>query len=73
MTLNAEEHPLSVDVRNGEVVMTGPRVAIALQPAAATEGLGFNYEREEEKEIDANAVFAKLSALKSKNTDNDDE
>jgi len=37
MTLNAEEHPLSVDVRNGEVVMTGPRVAIALQPAAATE------------------------------------
>ncbi|MGK6355388.1 hypothetical protein ACMGDH_09175 [Sphingomonas sp. DT-207] len=37
MTLNAEEHPLKVDVLNGEVVMTGPRVAIALQPEAATE------------------------------------
>lgn len=37
MTLNAEEQPLTVDVLNGEVVMTGPRVAIALQPGAATE------------------------------------
>jgi hypothetical protein len=37
MTLNAEEQPLKVDVLNGEVVMTGPRVAIALQPGAATE------------------------------------
>ena len=37
MTLNAEEQPLKVDVLNGEVVMTGPRVAIALHPMAATE------------------------------------
>ena len=37
MTLNAEEQPLKVDVLNGEVVMTGPRVAIALRPTAATE------------------------------------
>lgn len=37
MTMNAEEQPLNVDVRNGEVVMTGPRVAIALQPTAASE------------------------------------
>ncbi|GGD84369.1 hypothetical protein GCM10011515_00140 [Tsuneonella deserti] len=37
MTLNAEEQPLNVDVLNGEVVMTGPRVAIALKPGAATE------------------------------------
>lgn len=37
MTLNAEEQPLKVDVLNGEVVMTGPRVAIALHPTAATE------------------------------------
>lgn len=37
MTLNAEEQPLKVDVLNGEVVMTGPRVAIALRPGAATE------------------------------------
>lgn len=37
MTLNAEEQPLSVDVLNGEVVMTGPRVAIAMEPGAAAE------------------------------------
>jgi len=37
MTLNAEDQPLKVDVLNGEVVMTGPRVAIALRPGAATE------------------------------------
>jgi hypothetical protein len=37
MTLNAEEHPLSVEVLNGEVVMTGPRVAIAMRPTAASE------------------------------------
>jgi len=37
MTLNAEEQPLKVDVLNGEVVMTGPRVAIALRPNAAIE------------------------------------
>ena len=37
MSLNAEERPLTVDVLDGEVVMTGPRVAIALQPQAATE------------------------------------
>lgn len=37
MTLNAEHRPLSVDVLNGEVVMTGPRVAIALHPDAAIE------------------------------------
>lgn len=37
MTLNAEQQPLKVDVLDGEVVMTGPRVAIALHPTAATE------------------------------------
>lgn len=37
MTLNAEELPLNVEVLNGEVVMTGPRVAIAMRPSAATE------------------------------------
>ncbi|RVB02083.1 DUF1013 domain-containing protein, partial [Mesorhizobium sp. M7A.F.Ca.CA.004.05.1.1] len=29
--------------------------------------------KDEDAELDANAVFAKLSALKSKNTDNDDD
>ena len=37
MTLGAEDQPLDVVVLNGEVVMTGPRVAIALQPDAALE------------------------------------
>jgi hypothetical protein len=37
MTLNAEDQPLDVAVLNGEVVMTGPRVAIALRPHAAAE------------------------------------
>lgn len=37
MTLNADEQPLDVEVLNGEVVMTGPRVAIALCPRAAME------------------------------------
>jgi hypothetical protein len=37
MPLEADEQPLSVQAVNGEVVMTGPRVAIALQPPAAEE------------------------------------
>jgi hypothetical protein len=37
LTLGAEDQPLRVDVLNGEVVMTGPRVAIALLPSAAME------------------------------------
>jgi len=37
MTLDTEKHPLDVQVVAGEVVMTGPRVAIALTPEAATE------------------------------------
>jgi hypothetical protein len=37
MSLDAEEQPLDVEVVNGEVVMTGPRVAVALGQRAATE------------------------------------
>lgn len=37
MTLEADEQPLTVQALNGEVVMTGPRVAIALKPSAAVE------------------------------------
>lgn len=46
-----------------------------LQPASETEHLGFNYrnERDDEKEIDADAVFAKLSSLKSTSNEEDEE
>jgi hypothetical protein len=46
-----------------------------LLPASLTERLTPEQAapRDEDKELDANAVFAKLSALKSKNTDSDDE
>ncbi|MBX3597922.1 MAG: DUF1013 domain-containing protein [Rhizobiaceae bacterium] len=48
-----------------------------LLPAALTERLPAADEaprtREEDEELDANAVFAKLSALKSTNTDNDED
>lgn len=37
MGMQAEEQPLSVSAINGEVVLTGPRVAIALRPFAAAE------------------------------------
>ena len=37
MGMHAEEQPLSVSALDGEVVLTGPRVAIALRPFAAAE------------------------------------
>ena len=37
MSMQAEEQPLSVSALDGEVVLTGPRVAIALRPFAAAE------------------------------------
>jgi hypothetical protein len=46
---------------------------LTLVPARETENLGFSYDREEEKEIDANAVFAKLQSLKSTRTDDEDD
>ncbi|MES5100559.1 DUF1013 domain-containing protein [Agrobacterium sp. BA1120] len=57
----------------GRPLPTQEELDATLQPAAATESLGYNYEREEEKEIDANAVFAKLSSLKSTRKDDDED
>ena len=37
MSPDAEGQPLDVEVVNGEVVMTGPRVAVAMDIGAATE------------------------------------
>ncbi len=56
----------------GKPLPTAAELGATLQAASETENLGFGYRREEEeKEIDANAVFAKLQSLKS--TRNDDE
>ncbi len=57
----------------GRPLPTQEELDATLQPAAVTESLGYNYEREEEKEIDANAVFAKLSSLKSTRKDDDED
>jgi hypothetical protein len=57
----------------GRPLPTQEELDATLQPASTTEKLGFNYEREEEKEIDANAVFAKLSSLKSTRKDDDED
>ncbi|HET9535708.1 MAG: DUF1013 domain-containing protein [Mesorhizobium sp.] len=50
-------------------------VGDTLLPASLTERLPAEVEtpREEEKELDANAVFAKLASLKSKTPDTDEE
>ncbi|KXG85716.1 DUF1013 domain-containing protein [Agrobacterium bohemicum] len=57
----------------GRPLPTQEELDATLQPAAATEVLGYKYEREEEKAIDANAVFAKLSSLKSTRKDDDED
>jgi hypothetical protein len=54
---------------------TAAELGASLRPANETENLDFGYrsEREEEKEIDADAVFAKLSSLKSTRTEEDED
>ena len=52
---------------------TAAEMGATLQAATETENLGYRYEREEEKEIDADAVFKKLSSLKSTRTDEDED
>lgn len=56
----------------GRPLPTADELGATLQPARETER--FPYEdAPEEKEIDADAVFAKLKSLKSTRTDEDDE
>lgn len=60
----------------GRPLPSAAELGATLQPAAETENLGFGgfrSEREEEKEIDADAVFAKLASLKSTRNDDEDE
>lgn len=54
---------------------TAAELGASLRPANETENLDFGYrnEREEEKEIDADAVFAKLSSLKSTRTEEEED
>jgi uncharacterized protein len=61
----------------GRPLPTAAELGATLQSTIETENLPFGYGREEEKEkeIDANAVFAKLQSLKSdrRNDDEDDQ
>lgn len=59
----------------GKPLPTAAELGATLQSASETENLDFNYrnDREEEKEIDADAVFAKLSSLKSAPRDEDED
>ena len=59
----------------GRPLPTAAELGATLQPAQETEKLGYSYERDEpkEKEIDADAVFAKLKSLKSTTRDDDDD
>lgn len=58
----------------GRPLPTAAELGASLQPASDTENLGFGgYQREEEQEIDADAVFRKLNSLKSTRNDEDED
>ncbi|OCP23763.1 MULTISPECIES: DUF1013 domain-containing protein [unclassified Ensifer] len=57
----------------GRPLPTAAELGATLEAAQETEKLSFSYEREEEKEIDADAVFAKLKSLKSDRKDEDED
>ncbi|RFZ86452.1 DUF1013 domain-containing protein [Shinella sp. WSJ-2] len=56
----------------GRPLPTAAELGATLESAHETEKLPYN-DREEEKEIDADAVFAKLKSLKSSTPDEDEE
>ncbi|MBB4186698.1 DUF1013 domain-containing protein [Sinorhizobium terangae] len=57
----------------GRPLPTAAEAGATLEAAQETEKLGYNFDREEEKEIDADAVFAKLKSLKSDRKDDEDD
>ncbi|SMC89133.1 DUF1013 domain-containing protein [Rhizobium sp. RU36D] len=58
----------------GRPLPTAAELGATLQSATETEQRGFSYRQDdEEKEIDANAVFAKLKSLKSDRNDDEDD
>ena len=52
---------------------TAAELGATLESAQETEKLPYSTDREEEKEIDADAVFAKLKSLKSATPDEDED
>ncbi|HCL65316.1 MAG TPA: DUF1013 domain-containing protein [Rhizobium sp.] len=57
----------------GRPLPTAAELGATLQSATETENLGYGFQQEEEKEIDANAVFAKLKSLKSNHPEDEDD
>ncbi|PKA39243.1 DUF1013 domain-containing protein [Rhizobium sullae] len=57
----------------GRPLPTAAELGATLQPAQETERMSPSFEREEEREIDADAVFAKLKSLKSSSKDEDED
>lgn len=57
----------------GRPLPTAAELGATLQSASETEHLDLGYREEKEKEIDANAVFAKLQSLKSDNIEDEDD
>ncbi|WP_337267770.1 DUF1013 domain-containing protein [Oryzifoliimicrobium ureilyticus] len=56
----------------GRPFPTAAEAGASLQPAQETEHLSPSYDRDDEKEIDADAVFAKLKSLKSSTPEEDE-
>ncbi|NHT76246.1 hypothetical protein C8J35_105256 [Rhizobium sp. PP-F2F-G38] len=57
----------------GRPLPTAADLGATLEPAQETQRFSYGYEREEEKEMDADAVFAKLKSLKSATPDEEEE
>jgi uncharacterized protein len=57
----------------GRPLPTAAEMGATLESARETENYTSDYAEEEEKEIDADAVFAKLKSLKSDTVEEDDE
>ncbi len=57
----------------GRPLPTAAELGATLESAQETEKLPYSTDREEEKEIDADAVFAKLKSLKSSTPDEDED
>jgi len=57
----------------GRPLPTAAELGATLESAQETEKLPYGSDREEEKEIDADAVFAKLKSLKSSTPDEDED
>ena len=57
----------------GRPLPTAAELGATLESAQETEKLPYSTDREEEKEIDADAVFAKLKSLKSSTPDEEED